>query len=681
MVWERKFWLWERKFWLWAVIAFQGILTFVLYWQFYGHSNIVEKLYSFDTIHDDNLKVVGDDEDINENYDNYKQQNWTSDIATFDKNNKIVIFPENYQNLDLDAEYIKFHDASSLDNVIITRFQSNQHDEYQIFKQANQFSLFEMDVFAANINIDNDMSNCSLLNHKVDIEIGKPISMAISLKDLLVDFVSQQPEYYQEITGFFNEDNNLDKLIKENRINDHWFRLAGTSVYLKQYGVHYMVSRILFSPSGARDKPAFSLLIANIYDKNWQHIPNVELIVPSNNPDFNQDKSNTFKSIKYPSVLPIPFYHNSKHTHDRFYGPEDPRIILIQNSNGFEEPLIIFNQEHRKINKYIQENESDVSIKFDRFRSMFIGWPWQFQYGKKIAEVVSSKSEWENRLYMRIIELKRKDINRKAEEKNWTPLLSYEDQKLYNHDKYLYLVYKWSNLEVLKCPISDIDDILISNCEYEYRMKSDSNEGGVGAFRGGTEMININSLLYQSSVKSPFAEKILKSLSNKQEIWLGFARAHLKCACSKSMYRPNLAIITKIDGKFKISHASSFLSFDIPMIKWSLNSKSLCDDDGASALIPNGISDWVIDDENDYLTLSYSVSDSTVDIIHIKGLLTSLSNLGGDSNDVSTSPFVSSMLSVEAGFNDENINCAIEESKVFCENYKIMIDEQEKTVN
>lgn len=660
----------DRRFLVGLLISLVGmlVLLFHLYW--YGDYQLLDKLPGLKG----GEKGPGAGGPGHEGHplpppDSFDK--FSSDIVSIDKTNKIVIFPQSYNQTDLVDEYIQFHDGLPEDKPVVVRYNQESLDKV-VFEQ--EYSPFLMNVFGSDKNIDEDMDKCPEINNRVPIGVSLPYSMEVPLEPLLLNFIKQQPEYYLEITLFFNEDNHLEKLIDEKQTKKHWFRLAGSSVYLKEYGVHFMTSRLLFSPSGVRDKPAFSLLVAHIYDKNWKEIPNVELIVPSNNPDLHQENPNYYKSINYPSVLPIPFFHNSEVTHDRFYGPEDPRIVLVKNPHGHEEPLIVFNQEHRKLEEYTLEGELDLTLKLKRYRSMFIGWPWQFQRGKHIVNVVSPKPEWDSRLYTRIIELKRDNIDRKGAEKNWTPMLSFQDQREFHHDKFIYLVYRWLDLEILKCPLSDIDNPLLSNCEYQYRMSTDA--GSVGDFRGGTEMININSLLRDQAHKSPSTKDLLKQIPHDREVWIGFARAHINCVCAKSMYRPNLAIITKTGNDYKISHTSSFLSLNIPMIKWAPDSKGLCDNDGPSVLIPNGISDWVIDDKlNDYLTLTYSVADATVDMVHLKGVLASLFDLGP------SSPFVANDISREAGFNNENIDCAIEGSKAFCDVFKSLVDKVEAGEN
>ena len=36
-------------------------------------------------------------------------------------------------------------------------------------------------------------------------------------------------------------------------------------------------------------------------------------------------------------------YHNEKQQQGRFYGVEDPRITLVRNKLGYDEPIIVYN--------------------------------------------------------------------------------------------------------------------------------------------------------------------------------------------------------------------------------------------------------------------------------------------------------------------------------------------------
>ena len=579
-----------------------------------------------------------------------------------------MIFPNNYPAAHLEVDYLALQSSPSIQNPKIIRFNlqddanplSPSHVHSNLSSQT--FDSYSMSVFNSGKLIDK--SQCPSLKQQADIKVGQPMNMPVSLKKILMDLMKNNQDYNQEIATFFNKENNLEKLIKEEAVENFWFRLAGSAVWLQQYGVYLMTSRLIFSPKRVKNRPVVSIIVAHVYDQNWNELQDVELVVPTNHFDLNDetDTGTKFAAITYPTVLPIPFYHNASYLNDRYYGPEDPRILLTKNPQGFEEPLMVFNAQHRKIVQTEQTNENDFGIKFKQYRSMFVAWPWQFQRGKKITEELSSDSRTDLQMYTRIVELGRKDIPRRNLEKNWTPFIRFSDRQQFQHDRYLYFVYRWKNIEILKCPLSNTGDRSLSICEYEYRMDDQMDRNSpVGELRGGTQMINVNDLLYSYSDYVPEAKQLYDSIKNR-EIWIGFARSHLEaCGCGGSMYRPNLVVMTSEQGKYSINAISSSLSLNVPVRGW-IDGGGLCD--GGSVLIPNCIANWVVghkDDKlNDMLTLAYSVSDKTVEVIKVTGILKSL--VRSETNDQLSDKFLTNI-------SNDNIDCALKTSREYCHKY------------
>ena len=129
----------------------------------------------------------------------------------------------------------------------------------------------------------------------------------------------------------------------------------------------------------------------------------------------NTKKPYGYKSVLYPTIAPIPVYHNSKQTGGRFYGIEDPRIVLIKTRHGYEEPVLIYNSHHRKILEKHFDNDQEGKINFNNYRSLFIGWIWQTQLGKIHLEelpIMNLKNE-----YIKIKEFVKPNNNRGRTEK------------------------------------------------------------------------------------------------------------------------------------------------------------------------------------------------------------------------------------------------------------------------
>ncbi|KAK6465643.1 hypothetical protein DFJ63DRAFT_27504 [Scheffersomyces coipomensis] len=568
----------------------------------------------------------------------------------------------------------------------------NNIQDVGLFPSQSTYKPFNLTLFKSDSDIEMDLNKCKDLKVINPIELDNPVHVDLNMRQILHHFLDHLPhnKYYQEVAPFFITELKLQ--FKHNIIEHYWYRLAGSSVWLEQYGVHLMISRVLYAPRGVRNQPIVSLMYAQIFNENWQELTNTELVIPSDDQKF--------RIMKFPQFLPIPFYHDYDNTIGKYYGPEDPRILLVKNTFGYEEPMIIFNSYHRKLIGFDDDSDEYVLQKPQFYRSMFVCWPWQFQTGKKNMDVMDK--DYTNREYNRVLELKIKNLPRQRTQKNWTPFKSFQSSKTqHTFDNYLYFVYRWANFETLKCSLQD------GICGFNYRLNKDLHPmARIGPLRGGTQLVNLNELM---STQTPF--HLNDFLPPDREIWLGFARAHIdRCGCGSNMYRPNLVIVVKdtikvkqpslfgsnenddaytYEDVYRVSHVSSSISFNIPLIGWDLfNPQFQCA--GSSILIPNGISSWSIRTTNegndhdykswkfdDYLTLSMSISDFTIHTINIKGLLNqvlSLNSLFLSQSDQSDDSYLQIPQSVagansKLGFNNDNILCALQSSADFCQAY------------
>lgn len=465
-------------------------------------------------------------------------------------------------------------------------------------------------------------------------------------------------------------------------IKKQWLRFGGSSVWLHDLQVHYMVSRLIFSPSGVPNKGIFSFLYVQIFDENWNElfqtlkVPEIVRIKQEGytNDGFNDDvllkTKLSSQNLQFPMILPIQFEYVLD---SPYWGPEDPRIVKRNNPIfGFEEPVIVFNMKGIKLPN----------------RVMYIYTP----YSHDIKPLV------------------KKDHSYASTEKNWTPFFS--NQYLNADGKgtsKLNFLYSLKPLEVLTC---DIDTAI---CEFVQKVEKD-NINHFGSLRGGTQLesLPLNDILPENlRIKFPLG----------RQVYVGFARTHLnRCGCGESMYRPNLfLLIEDIDegtGKsfFKIGEVSDFLDFDVQLPPWPKpelddNGKlietklSVCDDKYRSVLIPNSIAYWdinsikykginyprdqfkqlsesvdSIDDVefDDYLGVTLSAADSDVRIVHVKGLLNYIMNEPTlfDKKDVVQYDF---LLKLSTDFNER---CSEMASKEYCVAYgkanPPIISEEEK---
>ena len=406
-----------------------------------------------------------------------------------------------------------------------------------------------------------------------------------------------------------------------------WFRFGGSSVWLPQFKVHYMVSRVLYSPQGVPNKAYVSFLYIQIYDENWQELPQgTKLTIPfeevkvkyQGNYDGSFTKSGAesklgFRETEFPQILPIPFDYSLKTEKNKYYyGPEDPRILLHENPLGFEEPLIVFNMKDLKIEK----------------RTMFMYKPFS-----NILKLLKKRNE----KYAYV-------------EKNWTPffnpVLAKKDQ--------INFIYTIVPLSILTC------NVQLGICDY-LQKGAKKNFNYVGALRGGTQLVPLPLADLPASLKSQLA------VPKNRQIYLGWARAHLnKCGCGESMYRPNMILLIEDYNAdtntyyYKIGDVSSYFDFGAYVPPWTLPKKDTKtgqmlfpgDDfaprhcEGRNVLIPNSIAYWQIKSVttnngrktienyqdsafalsstvsfNDYMGVTLSAADQDVSIVHLKGLL------------------------------------------------------------
>ncbi|CAI5756749.1 unnamed protein product [Candida verbasci] len=575
-----------------------------------------------------------------------------------------VIFPASFPSNEDIQSFVNNHKQFFNKNALGNPSYHKAVEEIPKIQQSI-FKKYSFTVFNSKKDIDLNLKKCDQLSSKSFVEIDEAKDMKSSLHKILSN-VLQEIEagtnpYLSEIAPFLLPELRLQ--LKMNIVDKFWFKIAGSSVYLEDYGVHFMISRILYSPKGVRNQPIISLTYAQLFDKEWNELINTKLLVPTND--------NSFKILQFPYFLPIPFYHDIDNITGKYYGPEDPRLILVKNKVGYHEPIVVFNAYHKRMGHF-DDDEDELVLSAQFFRSMFLCWPWQFQQGK---EEVGSESD---QVYNKIVELKIKDFPKVKNQKNWTPFISHTDHLKNGYDSSIYFVYRWANLDIVKCNLD-------GSCDFHDRLNDKlSPKNQVGPLRGGTQLINLNQIA---------ADIIPKN----REIFIGFARAHLdQCGCGSVMYRPNLVIVVKDKVKnkelYKVSHVSSSLEFNLPVIGWKLHDPTdLCFK--SNIVLPNGISQWNVDKiesvdgkwiVNDQLTMLLSLSDYTIHKLNIKGLLQAIIDLpdnslfkkpGKENNDKMKKRLQIPTLDFEThkyelpGFNNDNIVCALQASVDYCFNY------------
>lgn len=568
---------------------------------------------------------------------------------------QLLVFPKNFQD---EATYKQLY---PIENKQVINYSGNNsaltYDQLKHATTPHKIHLFN--------SFTTNSKQCSKSMQSLDLTISENFIFDADFKSM-VEILEQQLKLdpaFKHLDGFFQ--GKIPTMLKENTICKHFYKFAGTSVWLKEYGVHLMVSRVLFSRRGLKWNPQISLLYAQVYDVNWQELTNVELVVPVMDTD---GVTRVHENLKFPRFLPIPYYFDHQYTKRRWYGPEDTRIMLVENELQKEEPVVIFNAHQRNIHNYTRiDEDKSMQINFEFHRAMFIGWPFRYQLGKVNTDGISD-SRFDNVKFTQVKEFRIAKKKRKAVEKNWTPFIIPKDRDSQSPgDKYIYLIYQWDNLEVLKCELQQFNNNEdgISNCEFIYKAKKLKKQSKVGPIRGGTEMIPYGSI---------------DATYKDQNIWIGFLRAHIKhCGCGRSMYRPNFYIFTKLDTSdlFQVQYLSSSISFNIPVSGWRKH-KVQCAARDPNVLIPNGVSLWEDDPitKKDVLGLTLSVADENNSILYIYGLKDIVKDLLNKKQQKETEGTSSNNGDGDADVDNEQLmKCVLDASIEFCKAYG---DEQTK---
>lgn len=452
-------------------------------------------------------------------------------------------------------------------------------------------------------------------NRKENMKIGTDESEKLSLN------LTKVFEIFREENEVYNDSYNrhilplFERYIEPDKFGLHWFRFSGSSVWLKDFNVHFVVSRLVFTENSLRENPRVSVLLAQIFDEQWQEIEDVRLVFPTNDLENSSSfriKEQSFILERFPRIIPVPI---SVGETGLYWGAEDPRMTLVKHKNRYEEPIIVFNAYQGK--EVVTNGESKV----EGFRSIFISFPFQRQRGKHLMPLGNDSTK--DDIFIRTNQVMIEGSKESRIEKNWSPFVSSAGE----YNSHVYFATLLAPLKVIKCKLW----VENSKCSVE----KDEGGGRVGALRGGTPLIS------------------LKKMENEdKEFFFGLARAHLtNCGCGGQFYRPNLVVVVRNGSKWSLSHVSSSIDLGMKVIPWPQGA-NLCE--GVDAMIPNGI-EW-FDRERDLLSVDLSISDATVERVTIHGLLKALEKAKyweEEAPEHTISP----------------VKCAMEASVEFCKNY------------
>lgn len=577
----------------------------------------------------------------------------TRKISAHTGTDPLVIFPRYLKEGSSEQELIDFYRANlnpdKNRDIKAVKYEGGESSSIKSFG-GSKYHDHDISLNHDGTAISGDLSQCSKIEKKIKVGLGEKNELKSDYKVMIRKLMQQikDEEAFFELNEIFKKE--LQKQIDEDSLGFYWYRFAGTSVWLKDYGVHFMVSRVVYSPTASKKAPLMSLMYAQVFNEKWEELNDVELVIPVHDA---LTKESSLENVAFPRFLAIPTYVSSVFTKRRYYGPEDARIMLTQDEYGRDQPVLVYNSYHRKVVEEEVSVEDSAVVKFGYYRSMFLCFPFQFQKGKVNIEGMANP-KFNHVRYNRALELRRENYERERVQKNWTPFISVKERQETGYDKHIYFVYRWEGLEILKCELGGFHNPT-SRCVFEYKAnKGTLGSEPIGPLRGGTEMWNLGDIDL----------RLLPMVDSGTEVWIGFARAHLrKCGCGKDMYRPNLAIITKRNGEYVITHLSSFISLDMEVFGWT-DPNLLCHPKEPNALIPNGISSWEVTDLSlrkkqvidDHLVLTVSIADATTNLVKIKGLLAAITqefSLGSESYNNS----------------EDIVKCALKSSSDLCAAY------------
>lgn len=307
------------------------------------------------------------------------------------------------------------------------------------------------------------------------------------------------------------------------------------------------------------------------YDKGVKHWPVISFLTGQlYDADWNELKNYTIKwqgdEITFPTVFNVPAPYN---VGEGFFGPEDPRIIIEQDVPNAE-PIVVFNM--------INDLKTYT-------RAMHLYRPFS-----NVTTILSITGQKE----------------RGQAEKNWAPFFHNENEegttaverKWPSH--YVHFIYSFGPLTILRC------HALNGWCDIVYEQKiaeefAGSHDDTHGRISGGTNMFPLD-----------------VPASPGVHAYVGFPRSHIDAGCKDSaLYRPELMIMTAYKSEFHLNYLSESIDFGDA----ALPPEGLTDPCGEGRiLIPNSIARWDRSARTDILTLSFSVADSTVQVLRLKGL-------------------------------------------------------------
>ena len=271
--------------------------------------------------------------------------------------------------------------------------------------------------------------------------------------------------------------------------------------------------------------------------------------------------------LTFPLIFEVPTTYEGGE-HQCCYGPEDPRIILKDGGLGAE-PVIVFNM---------------VDERSGWRRAMYVFRPFSNQT-----------------TMLSILDTAPQHV-----EKNWTPFFVSDYPATPYTSDYIHFVYTLKPLTILKCHLGSGDCEIV----FQQQLPSDSeslHHEGDSSLHGGTNLV-------------PLPIPSSAGVHAGVRAYIGFPRTRVTEPCGwrgpTAFFRPEFIVMVAFRDNFHLAYASEALDFGDVFIDMTPED-DVCDK--GRILIANSISSW--DTEQDVMTITGSVDDTTVQVARLHGLL------------------------------------------------------------
>ena len=312
--------------------------------------------------------------------------------------------------------------------------------------------------------------------------------------------------------------------------------------------------------------------------------------------------------LTFPTILDIPFdFDNAGHG----YGPESPRLTF-EDSAEDAEPILVYNA-----------------------RAKNAGW----RHATFIHRVFSSRNKM----------MTLTGRNNNETDKNWLPLITQSEgtgiKERQEPDQYLHLVDDRSPLRVIRCSTKS------GNCDDAFD-RNTSHSGALASVHGGTNWM-------------PVPATATADTPSSVQAWALFTGSESAKFCGDRFYRPQLAVMVKLEEEFRLAFVSEPIDFASALVSLKPG-----DDPCAKSriLLPKSIARWhvVSGDQDgqatDVMDITLSATGGQNQILHLQGLMDLIRKLPLLSNHTTTQQWIETQSTRAASLyaqDDQLIECSL----------------------